>query len=319
MATTHTIHADDQTLKTELDVFIPEIWADSIKASFNKSLVFGSLTKDYSPLVSGRGDKINIPTMQDVAVAQEKVQGAPVDFATNTEVAMSITVDQHYATAVMIDDLAKIQSASELVSGYAESMAYQLALHLDTAVATKLATNINGFNLDNSDSSVDREITKKRLAALLSYMYKVKLNPSECTLVLSHKLYSSLFALDDFVHLSKIGNVNLPSGSVGQLMGMNVVPSNAGCITVPALCVDETAVADTLADDLVAGGYVVHNSALGVAYSKTPTPVAEYDMQYIAHKMVTDMIYGCNLLQDTNQVRAISLCETAQASAGAWD
>jgi len=319
MASTQTIPIADQTGFDELEVFIPEIWADSIRASFKKSLVFGSLTRDYSSLISGGGDKINIPTMQDVADAVEKTQGAVVDYATRDEVDMNISVNQHYYTSVMIEDLAKIQSASELVGGYADSLGYKLAVHMDTAVATKLATNINGFNLDNSDSSVDRVLNKTRLASLLSYMYKVKLNPNECTLVLSHKLYSSLFALDDFVHLSKVGNVNLPSGSVGQLMGMNVVPSNVGCIQVPAACVDETGVADTLADDIVAGGYVVHNSALGVAYSKRPTPVAEYDMDYIAHKMVTDMIYGCNLLQDTNQVRAITICEGSQTTAAAWD
>ena len=75
---------------------------------------------------------------------------------------------------------------------------------------------------------------------------------------------------------------------------------------------------DALADNLRPGGYVVHKSALGIAYSKAPTPVAEYDMQYIAHKMVTDVIYGCNLLQDTNQVRAISLVEGGHITAAAW-
>ncbi len=58
MATTHTIHADDQTLLTEVDVFIPEIWTNAIRASFNKKLVLGDLANDYSSLVSGGGDKI---------------------------------------------------------------------------------------------------------------------------------------------------------------------------------------------------------------------------------------------------------------------
>ena len=34
--------------------------------------------------------------------------------------------------------------------------------------------------------------------------------------------------------------------------------------------------------------------------------------------MVTDMIYGCSLLQDTNQVKAISLVENDQDTAAAW-
>ena len=36
MATTQIFPTAEQTLKTELDVFIPEIWADAIRASFQK-------------------------------------------------------------------------------------------------------------------------------------------------------------------------------------------------------------------------------------------------------------------------------------------
>ena len=191
MATTHTIAAGDQTLKAEVDVFIPEIWSDAIKASFNKSLVLGALAKDFSALVSGGGDKINIPTQQDVADAVLKTQGEPVDFTTNTEVDMSITVDQHYATAVMIDDLAKIQSSYDLTTNIASSMGYKLALNVEKALFTKLSNGLNAVEFDNFDDSVDRVLNKERIAGLVTYMYSQILRPEECTLVLSNRLYAS--------------------------------------------------------------------------------------------------------------------------------
>ena len=317
MATTQIIHTDDQTLKTEQDVFIPEIWADSILASFKKSLVLGNIATDYSSLASGGGDKINIPTMQDVADAVAKAQGVPVDFTTNTEVDMSIDINQHYVTAVMIDDLAKVQSAYDMTSNIASSMGYKLALNIEKALFTKLSNGLNAVQMDNGDDSVDRVLNKNRLSHLITYMYSVNLRPEECVLVLSNRLYASLFKLDDFVHVSKVGAANLPNGTVGTLMGMPVVHSPE--VGNDAIHADTTAEDGSgLADTRRPGGYVVHRSALGIAYSKFPTAVAEYDMQYIAHKMVTDVIYGCNLLQDANQVRAISLCENAQDTAGAW-
>ena len=317
MATTQIIHTDDQTLKTELDVFIPEIWADSILASFKKSLVLGNIATDYSSLASGGGDKINIPTMQDVADAVAKAQGVPVDFTTNTEVDMSIDINQHYVTAVMIDDLAKVQSSYDMTSNIASSMGYKLALNIEKALFTKLSNGLNAVQMDNGDDSVDRVLNKNRLSHLITYMYSVNLRPEECVLVLSNRLYASLFKLDDFVHVSKVGSANLPNGTVGTLMGMPVVHSPE--VGNDAIHADTTAEDGSgLADTRRPGGYVVHRSALGIAYSKFPTAVAEYDMQYIAHKMVTDVIYGCNLLQDANQVRAISLCENDQDTAGAW-
>ena len=317
MATTQIIPTAEQTLKTELDVFIPEIWADSILASFKKSLVLGNLATDYSSLVSGGGDKINIPTMKDVADAVAKSQGVPVDFTTNTEVDLSITVDQHYVTAVMIDDLAKVQSSYDMTSNIAGSMGYKLALNIEKALFTKLSNGLNGLQMDNGDDSVDRVLNKNRLSHLITYMYSVNLRPEECTLVLSNRLYASLFKLDDFVHVSKIGSVNLPQGSVGTLMGMPVIHSPE--VGNDAIHADTTAEdGSALADTRRPGGYVIHNSALGIAYSKFPTAVAEYDMQYIAHKMVTDVIYGCNLLEDTNQVRSISLVENGQDASANW-
>ena len=317
MATGFATTATSQAADTELAVFIPELWGDAVRASFKKSLVLGNLAKDYSSLVSGGGDKIWIPTYQDVGDAVSKTQGEPVDFTRNLEVAQSITVDQHYATAIMIDDLAKVQSSYDLISGLSESMGYKLALNIEKALFTKLSDGLNAVEFDNFDDSVDRVLNKERLSGLITYMYSQNLRPEECTLVLSNRLYASLFKLDDFIHASKVGNMNLPAGSDGQLMGMNVIHSpEVGNDAVHADTTSETGAA--LADTRRPGGYVVHNSALGIAYSKAPTPVTDYDIAYIGWKMVTDVIYGCNLLQDTNQVRAISLTENGHDTAAAW-
>ena len=57
-----------------------------------------------------------------------------------------------------------------------------------------------------------------------------------------------------------------------------------------------------------------------MAYSKYPTANAEYDMDYISHKMVTDVIYGCGLLHDAslNQSRVFALYEAGQTTASNW-
>jgi hypothetical protein len=302
---------------TEAAVFIPEVWTDAIRASFKKSLVLGSMANDYSSLVSGGGDKIHIPTIADVANAAAKSKHAAVSYSNATEVEMTLTIDQHYYTSAMVEDMAKIQSNSDLLGGYADSMGYKLALHVEDALFTKLSNGLNGLQLDNGDDSVDRLLNRARLSHIITYMYSVDLRPEDCVLVLSNRLYASLFNLEDFIHVSKTGAVNLPAGTVGTLMGMPVIHSpRIGNDAIHADTTEE--LGNALGDTLRPGGYVVHKSALGIGYSKAPTTNAEYDMDYIAHKLVTDVIYGCALLQDTNQVKAISLCEGSQTSAAAW-
>ena len=298
-------------------VFIPEVWTDAIRASFKKSLILGSLANDYSSLVAGAGDKIHIPTIADVANAAEKAKNTAVSYTEATEVEITLDVNQHYYTSAMVEDMARIQSSSDLLGGYADSMGYKLALHLEEALADKLGTTLNGFNLDTDDSTVDRQLSKKRLAGIVTYLYSLNMRPEDCYLVLSNILYASLFALDDFVHVSKIGTSNFANGTVGTILGMPVIHAHEIANEMPAAGLDQAGAG--LADNLVYGGFVVHKTALGIAYSKPPTTNAEYDMDYVAHKMVTDMVYGCGLIQDTNQKKIIGLVEADQITEAAWN
>lgn len=313
---------DSYSKQTELDVFIPELWADAIRSTFKKQLVLGALANDYSSLVSGGGDKIHIPTFADVADAAEKTAYDAVSYSKNTETEITLTIDQHYYTAAMIEDLAKVQTSADLMTNYADSIAYKLALHIEDALAAKLSSSTRCINLDNGDSSVDRVLNRKRIVAIVRHLYKVGINPEDCVLVLSSRLYASLFDLDDFVHAEKIGAVaNFPAGTVGQIMGIPVIPSTrVNRNLIAAAAVDEAGA--NVDDDLFPGGFVVHKDALMIGYSKFPTANAEYDMDYIAHKMVTDVVYGCGILHDAsvNQARVFSLMEAGATAAngGSW-
>ncbi len=115
---------DSYSAQSELDVFIPELWADAIRASFKQNLVLGRLANDYSYLLAGSGNKINIPTIADVSAAAEKTENDAVTYATpGNEDDFDITCDQHYYTAAMIEDMGVVQSKADLLSKYANSMA----------------------------------------------------------------------------------------------------------------------------------------------------------------------------------------------------
>ena len=304
---------------TENAVFIPELWGDAIRSTFKKNLVLGALANDYSSLIAGGGDKIHIPTFADVADAAAKTQYDAVSYAKNTEVEISLTIDQHYYTAAMVEDMAKVQANADLLSGYANSIGYKMALHIEDALAAKLSSTTRCINMDNSDSSVDRELSRKRIVGIVRHLYKVGFNPEDCVLVLSTRLYASLFNLDDFVHAEKINLANFPTGTVGTVMGIPVVASPRIHRTlISSSAVDEAG--SNVDDDLYPGGFLIHKDGLMMAYSKYPTSNAEYDMDYIAHKMVTDVVYGCGLLHDSsvNQARVFALFEAGQTTASNW-
>ena len=228
-------------------------------------------------------------------------------------------INQHYYTAAMVEDMAKVQANSDLLGGYADSIGYKLALHLEDALAAKLSTSTRAINMDNGDATVDRQLSRARIVAIVRHLYKVGINPEDCVMVLSTRLYASLFNLDDFVHAEKIALANFPTGTVGTVMGIPVIVSpRIHRNLIAAGAVDEAG--GNIDDDLYPGGFVIQKSGLMVAYSKYPTANAEYDMDYIAHKMVTDVVYGCGLLHDAsvNQARVFALYEAGQTTASNW-
>jgi len=269
--------------------------------------------------VSGGGDKIHIPTFADVADAAEKTQYDAVTYANNTEVEITLDISEHYYTAAMVEDMAKVQANADLLAGYANSIGYKMALHLEDALAAKLSTTTRAINLDSDGVAIDRQLTRSRIVGIVRHLYKVGINPEDCVLVLSTRLYASLFSLDDFVHAEKINLASFPTGTVGTVMGIPVVVSpRIHRNLISASAVDEAG--GNLDDDLYPGGFLIHKDGLMVAYSKYPTSNAEYDMDYIAHKMVTDVVYGCGLLHDAsvNQARVFALYEAGQTTASNW-
>ena len=290
---------------TELAVFIPEIWAQAVRASFKKGLVLGNLGTDFSSLVSGGGDIVHIPSVADVANIATKDPHVPVNYTNATEDKIDLNVTTHSYSSAMIDDMGKIQANSDLLSMYADSIGYKLALGFDTSLEATLALTTECINI--AGNAVAKTIDALTLAHISKVVMENDCPLNECTLVLNPTLYASLFRIDDFIHISKTNTANVQNGLVGQVMGMNVVLSNNISSTNHNDAVDSDDGALNNAN--VLGGFVVHNSALAYAFSKAPTVESKYDMDYIAHKLVGDMIYGSALVQDASQTKCWGIVE----------
>ena len=302
--------AASQASDTELAVFIPEIWSQAVRASFKKNLVMTNVGTDYSSLVSGGGDTVNIPSVADVADAATKAPHVPVNYTNATEDSLSLALTSHKYASAMVEDMGAVQANSDLLSMYADSIGYKLALGFETEVETALALTTECINIAGNT-------TAKTIDALtLAHMSKVVLENNcplnECTLILNPTLYASLFRIDDFIHISKTAAVNVPNGQVGSVMGMNVVLSNHITSTNHNDAVDSDDGA--LTNGNVLGGFLLHKSALGIAYSKMPVVNSEYDIDYIAHKLVGDTIYGAKLLQDASQTKCWGIVEEGTTS-----
>ena len=295
---------------TELAVFIPEVWAQAVRASFKKNLVLANLGTDYSGLVSAGGDKVHIPSVADVANIATKDPHVPVNYTNATEDEIALNITTHSYASAMIDDMGKVQSNSDLLSMYADSIGYKMALGFDASLEATLALTTECINI--AGNTVAKTIDALTLAHISKVVMENDCPLNECTLVLNPTLYASLFRIDDFIHISKTNTADIQNGLVGSVMGMDVVLSNNITSTNHNDAVDSDDGA--LTNGNVLGGFVVHNSALAYGFSKAPTVSSEYDIDYIAHKLVGDYIGGAKLVQDASQTKCWGIVEEGTTS-----
>jgi len=300
MATGFAATATSQEVDTELAVFVPELWSDAVRASFKKNVVLAGTGTDLSAMVSGGGDIIHVPTVADVPAVVTKAPHVAFDYTSATEDKFDLSLTTHNVTGTMVADIGVIQSSSDLLSRYADSIGYRLALGFDAQCETALALTTECIDIEPYNT-----VAKTIDAATIAHISKVVLENdcplAECTMVLNPHLYASLFRIDDFIHVSKTGTANIQNGFVGTVMGMNVVLSNNITSTNANAAVDSDDGALNNANLL--GGFVIHKSAFVYGFSQRPRVQAEYSIDHLAHKLIGDYIGGALILQDVSQTK----------------
>jgi len=274
----YTAFSGDTTRGTQLDVFIPELWADGVYRYFEKQLVFKPFFDDYSSMIKGAGDTLHIPTVQEVAVA-DKAVNTGVAYSVATETDIDLVINEHKYAAKLFEDLAMVQSNEQLFDKYAQSMAYGLAKAVDTSIATLLATigTTQDLSADNTMSNADVETA-------IGTLMTNDIPRDECAFFVNPLIYADLLNSKAFVAQNSgagvgFGNDNavMSSGNVGMLFGIPVYTSSL--------------ISSALADGTHAG-FLVHKSAIAIAVQSSIRVQSEYSVDYLGTKVVADIIYG---------------------------
>ena len=280
--------------------FIPEVWSDAIYSFFFQANKLRGSVDDYSALVKGKGDKINIPAIL-MQTAQSKGASDAVSWDTNkgsTPQAHDVTpvdlsVDTHIYQAEIFEDILTIQAQYELVSKYAKMFGESLA----RKVETDLWAELDGFQTTVT-LTADDAVAAADMESILANLYDLDIDPNQASMAVNHLILADLlnpsagigtyFTRNDAIPSG--GNAamgaHVSSGAVGLIYGMDVFFSQAistggtnrsGAVYVPGAC--------------------------AFAASQDVRVQTQYDVDYLGTKVIADMIYGVKLLDSaTNKL-----------------
>ena len=277
------------------DDFVPEVWSDGVYRYFERGTVFRALVEDYSALIAGKGfgDTIHIPQI-DLKTAAEKQANTLVTYDATATTESSLTISDHYYNAMLFEDVLMIQSQPDLVSKYTKMFGEALARQLDADIWDDL----DGLNVSVALGSGDDNMAVADWQAALASLGEndVPYMDGDCSLVVNPTMMADI--LDPNAGISKYfwradagGNTSVlneggSKGFIGKLHGINVYMSNTISTGGSVCC-----------------GAIFHRSAAAIAVQQEVRVQAEYSVDALGTKVVSDLLYGTVLIDSSSNKR----------------
>lgn len=271
---------------TTAAAFLPTLWAEAIKAYAERTFRLRNLVRDYSSLVSSSGSTIKIPKVTEETAAAKSADTI-VTYSANTDSSVTLSLDQHHYEAKRIEDIASVQSSSDLFAAYSEAMGYALAKKVENYLAVDVIQSATGNDIS---LATDNTITSAELRSGLVKLYDAGVDATEggVFMMASPEAYKSMLGLEEFSSALRRGDESNPvvSGALGMIYGIPVFVSTDWD--------DDGGTGDETAS------LFTFNS---VAYASQIEPRIQsaYDIDYLATSVVADVVFGAALMHD-NQV-----------------
>tara|TARA_R110000824_G_scaffold111491_2_gene259980 strand:+ start:1217 stop:2083 length:867 start_codon:yes stop_codon:yes gene_type:complete len=273
--------------------FIPELWADPIYKYYERANKLSNSVDNYSSLVKGAGDTVHIPKIQmDGATAKAASTEVTYSIA-GTEGKVDLEINKHKYLANIFEDIVLIQSNSELISKYTKMMGESIARQVETDMWAEL----DGFQT-RTDVSSNNTFGVATLEAVLAALYAQDIDPNGCSMALNSLLMADIMNPSAgvgsyFIRADASGEgQGLRTGAVGLIYGMNVF---------------HTAAAPTATTNDLAVGAVYPSDACVFAAQQDVRVQAQYDVGFLGTKVVTDMIYGMKLIDESGDLKGLNL------------
>jgi len=265
--------------------FIPELWRDAILDYAERKFQLKNQVQDFSSLLSGGGDILNIPKVTEETAAA-KSAGSAVTYSANTDGTIALAVDQHHYEAKRIEDIVRVQESADLFNAYAQSMGYALAKKVENYLAVDILQAATGNDTAlSADNTFTTALLRTGLQKLLDAGHDY--TDGDHNLYCSPAAYMSLLSLGDFTEAQKRGDAENPNvgGKIIQAYGLNVYPSTDWD--------DDGGSGDETAT-------VFNSGSVYFAQQVAPRVQSAYDIDHLATSVVADVLFGAALSHAAN-------------------
>jgi len=293
--------------KTEAANFIPEIWSDEIRASYESSLVIAPKVKKIS-MTGKKGDKVNIPAPTRGAAAV-KAENTQVTIQANVEGTVGVDIDKHYEYSRFIEDIVEVQALSSLRKFYTDDAGYALAKQIDTDLLdlAKSLGNGDGSSYVNTASfyadggtgnlvayaadtiEVTDLFNDAAFRNLIQKMDDADVPMDDRCFVIPPSLRNSIMGIDRYNSSDFVNGQGVQNGKIGELYGIDVMVST-NCPII------ETA-AQNSAGGQIRSAQLLHKDTYVLAEQQGIRSQTQYKQEFLSTLYTADTLYGVKALR----------------------
>ncbi len=261
-------------------VFRPNVWSKEVLMFAKENLVLLPLIKHYDQDVKAGGQTLEIPNVSAIT-ANLKAQNTVVTLNYNTETKTTITLDQHYESSFLVEDLVATQSNYATRSDYTQAAAYAIAEKVDSIIATAMTSAFTGYGAYGTALNDNLILTVNR------YLSENKAPRSDRSIVVHPKGEAELLAIDKYVRYDALGvggSANsIKNGKIGEIYGAEVFMSQ------------NLVYLDTATDEY--SSLFFHKEAFAIAMQQEPRTQAQYKQEHLGWLVTVDVLFGLKQLR----------------------
>lgn len=269
---------------TAANVFRPNIWSKEVLSFVKSNLVLLPLIKHYDADVKAGGQTLEIPNVSAIT-ANLKSQNTVVTLNYNTETKTTITLNKHYESSFIVEDLVKVQSVYDLRSDYTKAAAYAIAEKIDSDLATNMTSTWK--TAGQAYGAYGTALNDNLILTVNRYLSENKAPRSDRSIVVAPKGEAEMLAIDKYVRYDALGvggdNNSIVNGRIGRIYGADVFMSQ------------NLVYLDTATDEY--NHLFFHKEAWAIALQQEPRTQAQYKQEYLGWLVTVDVLYGHNALR----------------------
>lgn len=261
------------------NVFRPNVWSKEVLMFVKSNLVLLPLIKHYDADVKSGGQTLEIPNVSSIT-ANQKSQNTVVTLNYNTETKTTITLNKHYESSFIVEDILKVQAAYDLRSDYTMAAAYAISEKIDSGLATSMTTAWKAAS--QAYGAYGTALNDNLILTVNRYLSENKAPRSDRSIVVLPKGESEMLAIDKYVRYDALGvggdDNSIRNGKIGRIYGADVFMSQ-NLVTLTTTTNEYNHL-------------FFHKEAWAVALQMEPRTQAQYKQEYLGWLVTIDVLYG---------------------------